>query len=350
MRRVFRGRPEPTSGWKDNIRKNLAMVHRVAVLALDRVVPFDLGIPARVFGAATDADGGPLYEVVTCAIGGGTVRTSADFSIAVDRDERALAEADTVVVATQEPEGALRDDGVLPDDVLAALRAVPEATRIVSICTGSFVLAAAGLLDGRPATTHWMQAERFRRLFPRVTLDPDVLFVDDGRVLTSAGGAAGVDLCLHMIRRDHGSAVANAAARRCVVPPWRDGGQAQFIEQPAPQHATATTAPTREWALERLHQPLALADLAAHGRMSVRTFTRRFRAEVGVSPAQWIIQQRVDRARSLLETSDLPVETIAHEAGFGSAAGLRQHLQAAIGVAPLAYRRTFRGAPADTAA
>ncbi|WP_320670704.1 GlxA family transcriptional regulator [Patulibacter defluvii] len=326
------------------------MVHRVAVLALDRVVPFDLGIPARVFGAARDGDGRPLYAVATCAIGGGSVRTSADFSIAVDHDERLLRRADTVVVATQEPEGALAEDGVLPEPVLAALRAIPERTRVVSICTGSFVLAAAGLLDGRPAATHWMQAERFRRLFPRVTLDPDVLFVDDGRVLTAAGGAAGVDLCLHLIRRDHGAMVANAAARRCVVSPWREGGQAQFVEPPPPRHGDATTAPTREWALGRLRDPLTLAEMAAHARMSVRTFSRRFRAEVGVSPARWIIQRRVDLARSLLETTDLPVETVAHEAGFGSAAGLRQHLQATIGVAPLAYRRTFRGEPAAPAA
>jgi transcriptional regulator GlxA family with amidase domain len=318
------------------------MAHRVAVLALDRVVPFDLGIPARVFGAARGPDGEPLYEVVTCSIGGAPVRTNADFTLVVDRDEAILAEADTVIVATQEPEGRLRDEGVLPDAVAAALAAVPPETRLVTICTGSFVLAAAGLLDGVPATTHWMQAERFRRLFPRVDLRPDVLFVDNGRTLTSAGGAAGVDLCLHIVRSDHGSEIANAAARRCVVPPWRDGGQAQFIEHPVPAFSTASTAPTREWALGRLHTPLTLAQLAAHAQMSVRTFTRRFRAEVGMSPSRWIAQQRVDRARGLLETSDLPVETIAREAGFASAALLRLHLHAAIGVSPQAYRRTFQ--------
>ncbi|MDQ3723405.1 MAG: AraC family transcriptional regulator, partial [Actinomycetota bacterium] len=206
--------------------------HRVAVLALDRVIPFDLGIPARVLGAARGGDGEPLYEVITCSIGGAPVRTSADFTIVVERDERALVEAGTVVIATQEPTGRLRDEGVLETEVATALAGVPAATRLVSICTGSFILAAAGLLDGSPATTHWAQAERFVRLFPGVELRPDVLFVDSGRVLTSAGGAAGVDLCLHMIRCDHGAEVANAAARRCVVPPWRDGGQAQFIERP----------------------------------------------------------------------------------------------------------------------
>lgn len=317
------------------------MAHRVAVLALDRVVPFDLGIAARVFNAARDAHGNALYEVVTCSISGAPVETNADFTIAVKHDERALVQADTVVVATQEPEGSLRDEGVLPADVAAALLAVPDSTRLVSICTGSFVLAALGLLDSLPATTHWMQAERFRRLFPAVELRPDVLFVDNGRVLTSAGGAAGVDLCLHIVRRDHGAEIANSAARRCVVPPWRDGGQAQFIEHPLPAVSVATTGPTREWALGRLRTPLTLDDLAEHARMSVRTFTRRFRAEVGMSPNQWVTQQRVDRARSLLEMSDLPIESVAHEAGFGSASLLRQHMRAAIGVSPRAYRRTF---------
>lgn len=316
------------------------------MLALDRVVPFDLGIPARVLGAARDAGGARLYDVVTCSLGGAPVRTSADYAIVVDRDERALTEADTVVIATQEPTGRLRDEGVLDADIAAALAGVRAQTRLVSICTGSFILAAAGLLDGAPATTHWMQAPRFAALFPRVELRPDVLFVDGGRVLTSAGGAAGVDLCLHIIRRDHGAEVANAAARRCVVPPWRDGGQAQFIERPLPAVSAATTGPTRDWALGRLRDALALEDLAAHAGMSVRTFTRRFRAEVGMSPNRWVTQQRVDRARGLLETSDLPVESVAYESGFGSAALLRQHLRAAIGVSPQAYRRTFR-APAQ---
>jgi transcriptional regulator GlxA family with amidase domain len=317
------------------------MGHRVAVLALDRVVPFDLGIPARVFGAARDGDGAPLYDVITCALGGGTVRTNADFSVTVDHDERALLQADTVVVATQEPRGRLRDIGELDPKVSAALASAPRDTRVMSICTGSFVLAAAGLLEGQPATTHWAHAENFARLFPTVEFRPDVLFVDNGRVLTSAGGAAGVDLCLHVIRRDHGTNVANAAARSCVLPPWRDGGQAQFIEQPLPVVWTATTGPTREWAAGRLREPLPLERLADHARMSVRTFTRRFRSEVGMSPSQWIIQQRVDRARTLLETSDLPIESIAYEAGFASASLLRQHMRAVLGVAPQAYRRTF---------
>ncbi len=325
------------------MRNNQAM-HKIGVLALDGVIPFDLGIPARVFGAARDAAGASLYAVTTCSLTGGAVRTSGDYAIVVDHDADALAAADTVVIATQQPRGRLYEEGVPDEELAAAFAGIPKVTRILSICTGSYVLAAVGLLDGRSATTHWRYAEHFQRLFPRVRVDPSVLFIDEGRILTSAGAAAGIDLCLHVIRRDHGSEIANAAARICVVPPWRDGGQAQFIEHPLPEVAGATTAPTREWALARLREPLTMTELARHAQMSVRTFTRRFRAEVGTSPNRWISQQRVEYARRLLETSDLPVENIAHEAGFGSAAALRQHFQTAVAVSPTAYRRTFRTA------
>jgi transcriptional regulator GlxA family with amidase domain len=203
------------------------------------------------------------------------------------------------------------------------------------------VLAAAGLLDGRPATTHWRHADRFRSLFPRVRLNPDVLFVDDGDVLTSAGVTAGIDLCLHVVRRDHGSETANRVARRCVVPAWRDGGQSQFIERPLPAVNEATTGPTRAWALERLDDPLDLRTLAGHARMSVRTFTRRFRDETGMSPNRWLTRQRVERARHLLEATDLPIDRVARDAGFGTATAMRQHLHAVVGVPPSAYRRTF---------
>jgi transcriptional regulator GlxA family with amidase domain len=226
---------------------------------------------------------------------------------------------------------------------VAALSSIQPGTRIVSICTASYALAACGFLDGRPATTHWQEADAFQQQFPAVKVDPDVLFVDDGDVLTSAGVASGVDLCLHLVRRDHGSEVANRAARRCVVPPWRDGGQAQYIEHPVPAATATGTAATRAWALEHLGEPLCLAQLAGHARMSVRTFTRRFRDEVGLTPGQWLIGQRLDRARYLLESSDLPVEQVARLAGFGTAVSLRQHLRAAIGVPPADYRRTFRG-------
>lgn len=325
-------------------------MHRIGVLALDGVIPFDLGIPARVFGAARDDAGAPLYEVFTCSIGARPVRTSEDVTLLVDRDETALGSADTVVIATQKLRGSLATEGVLPAEVAEALGHVRGDARIVSICTGSFVLAAAGLLDGRAATTHWMETARFQRLFPKVRVDPDVLFVDDGRVLTSAGAASGIDLCLHIIRSDHGSEITNAAARRCVVPPYREGGQAQFVEQPVPEMVDATTSATRAWALERLNRPLTLTELAANAHMSVRTFTRRFRAEAGMSPGRWITQQRVERARRLLESSDMPVETVAHEAGFGSAASLRRHLHEAIGVSPKAYRRTFFASDAELAA
>jgi len=213
---------------------------------------------------------------------------------------------------------------------------------LVSICTGAFALAHIGKLDGRPATTHWAYVDRFQARFPDVKLNPDVLFVDDGDVLTSAGVGAGIDLCLHIVRGDHGAEVANRAARRCVVPPWRDGGQAQYIERPIPSATGSGTAPTRAWALDRLADPVTLEELAEHARMSVRTFTRRFREETGMSPRQWLLRQRIAHAQLLLESTDLGVETVARRSGLGSATALRQHLQSAIGVAPTTYRRTFR--------
>jgi transcriptional regulator GlxA family with amidase domain len=317
-------------------------VHRVVVLALDGVIPFELSLAARLFGTATDPDGRPLYEVVTCSLDGGPVRTAADFSITVGRDASALAEADTVVIPPAEDFAEITGRDALPDQVAGALARLRPDARIVGICLATFPLAAAGLLDGRAAATHWCHSARFRRLYPQVELAPDVLFVDTGRVLTSAGAAAGIDLILHVIRKDHGSAVANQVARRCVVPPQREGGQAQYVERLVPQDSENGTSATRAWALDRLHEPLQLADLARHADMSRRTFTRRFRAEVGLSPGQWLNQQRVDLARQLLESSDLPVSRVAERAGFGTDAALRQNLHAAIGVSPGAYRRTFR--------
>ncbi|TVL91202.1 GlxA family transcriptional regulator [Streptomyces sp. SAJ15] len=308
-------------------------MHRVVVLALDGFYPFELGIPQRVFGSA---DG--RYEVLTCTVDGRPVRSDSDFTLSVEQGAEVLRTADTVVVP---PCSMSLISAELPAAVADALAQIRPGTRLVSICTGAFVLAAAGLLDGRPATTHWALADTFRRMFPRVALDPKVLFVDDGDVLTSAGAASGVDVCLHLIREDHGSEVANSVARRCVVPPWRDGGQAQYIEQPVPEPSATGTAATREWALARLDQPLSLADLAGHARMSVRTFARRFQEETGTSPGRWLIGQRLHRARRLLESTDLSVDRIAGEVGFATAASLRHHLQASIGVSPAAYRRTF---------
>jgi transcriptional regulator GlxA family with amidase domain len=316
-------------------------MHRVVVLALEGVIPFELGMPSRIFGGAVGPGGEPLYEVITCTLDGGPVNTDAGFAITVGHDATALVTADTLVIPPSHALGEIQDHGRLPAPLATALARVRPGTRIVSICTGSYVLAAAGLLDGRPATTHWREAAHFQRTFPQVAVDEDVLFVDSGDILTSAGAAAGVDVCLHLVRRDHGSAVANQVARRCVVPPWRDGGQAQYIEQPVPEPSTATTVPTRAWALERLHRPLSLAELAGHARMSVRTFTRRFRAEVGLTPGNWLTAQRVELARQLLETSDLSIDHVADRAGFGSANSLRQHLRSALGTSPAAYRRTF---------
>ncbi|MCX5329520.1 MULTISPECIES: GlxA family transcriptional regulator [unclassified Streptomyces] len=316
--------------------RDMQRVERVVVLALEGVYPFELGIPSRIFSAA---DG--RYEVLTCTVDGRPVRSNADFTIAVDHGPEVLATADTVVIA---PVSAERVTAELSDEVSSALALIPSDARIVSICTGAFVLAAAGLLDGRRATTHWQLADRFREMFPHIALDPDVLFVDDGRILTSAGAASGVDVCLHVVRTDHGSELANYVARCCVIPPFREGGQAQYIEQPVPELGATSTAATREWALGHLDEPLTLSDLAAHARMSLRTFARRFHDEVGLSPGRWLIQQRVARARHLLESSDLPVDQIAGQVGFATGASLRQHLHAAIGVSPQAYRRTFQTA------
>ncbi|MGW2254113.1 GlxA family transcriptional regulator [Kitasatospora sp. NPDC001660] len=317
-------------------------MHHVGVLALDGVHPFELGIPARIFGAARDETGAPLYTVATCSLDGGPVRTDADYDLAVVHDAGLLATVDTVVIPPSAGLGPIREEGRLPDGLRAALDAVRPGTRIVAICTATYVLAAAGLLDHRPATTHWRDADRLQRMFTTTRIDPDVLFVDDGDVLTSAGVAAGIDLCLHLVRRDHGSRIANEVARSCIVPPWRDGGQAQYVRRPVPAASAAGTAATQAWAMDRLAEPLTVAGLASHAHMSVRTFSRHFREETGTTPVQWLTRQRVDLARHFLETTDWPVDLVARRAGLGTGASLRRHLHAAIGVGPHAYRRTFR--------
>lgn len=309
--------------------------HRVVVLAPDGVYPFDLGIPARVLGAANG-----LYEVVTCSADGHPVRTNSDFSIAVEHGPEALRDADTVIVPGF-------DSLVIAPDALAkaaaALAFLSPATRLVSICTGAFVLAAAGLLDGRPATTHWAAVDVFRSWYPAVDLNPDVLFVDEGDIVTSAGAASGIDVCLQLIRTDHGSELANHAARMCVAPPWRDGGQAQYIERPVSVDMWRGTGQTRDWARAHLHETLTLARLADHAHMSARTLSRRFEEEIGMSPGRWVTLQRIDRARELLEQTDLSVEEVARKVGFVGSTSLREHFQAALGVSPAGYRRTFRG-------
>jgi transcriptional regulator GlxA family with amidase domain len=292
-------------------------MHHVTVLALADVVAFDLSTPAQVFGNEPGR-----YAFTACGVRAGSVPSTTGFAIDVPRGLDAVAEADTVLRAAHE-----------------------RGARVASICTGAFVLAQAGLLDGRRATTHWAHAERLARHYPAVTVDPGVLYVDEGDVLTSAGVAAGIDLCLHLVRRDHGAEVANAVARRIVVAPHRDGGQAQFVEAPLPPAGNRGLEATRAWAAHRLREPLTVAAMARHAACSERTFARRFRAETGTTPLQWLLGQRVLHARRLLEATDLPVEHVADEAGFGTAASLRSHFRRATATTPLAYRRTFRGSP-----
>ncbi len=333
-----------------------ARPHRVAVVALDGVVTFDLAVPTAVFGGAASGGPGalgvapprpPLYDVRVCAPAAAhdarRVRTADGFALDAPHGLRALAWADTVVVP-----GLMSLAPDVPAAVVAALRAAhARGARVVSICTGAFVLAAAGLLDGRRATTHWAAAARLAEAYPRVAVDPAVLYVDDGAVCTSAGVAAGIDLCLHLVRRDYGTEAANAIARGMVVAPHRSGGQAQFAEAPVPVVADGSLEGTRRWALAHLAEPLTIDALARHAAVSRRTFARRFAAETGTTPLQWLLAQRVLLARRLLETTDEPVARVAALAGFGDALGLRQHFGRATGTTPLAYRRTFRGrAPA----
>jgi transcriptional regulator GlxA family with amidase domain len=318
-------------------------VHRIAVLLLAPVVGFDATIAPLMFSTASDADGNPLYDVVTCALSREPVAVTTGFSVVAEAGPEALATADTVVIpGTRYP--SARVDGTLTPDVAAALALIRPGTRLVSICTGAFVLAAAGLLDGRPATTHWRFAGDLRRLHPRVRVDENVLFVDDGDILSSAGLAAGIDLCLHIIRSDHGAQVANAVARYCVVPPWREGGQAQFIDRqvPAPDHFS--TAATREWALRHLDEELTVERLARHAKMSARTFNRRFREDTGQAPGTWIRNRRIDFARELLESRDHSVDEVARLSGLGSGGNLRHHLRRGVGMSPSSYRKVYQGA------
>jgi transcriptional regulator GlxA family with amidase domain len=312
--------------------------HRMIAVVLDDVTLLDLAAPAHLFGDLGEG----RYDFRLAAPEPGPVNTSSGFAVEVGSDLTALAEADTVVVPGYEPPDEPPDE-----PVLAALRdAAGRGARMISICTGAFALGHAGLLDGLRATTHWADVEAFEACFPDVEVLPDVLFVDEGQVLTSAGVAAGLDLCLHVLRRDHGADVATAMARNTVIAPHRDGGQAQFIDLPVPQPAeqSADLAATRAWALEHLGDDLAVDALAAHAMVSPRTFARRFRAETGTTPHRWILDQRIHRARRLLEISDMPIEQLAAECGFGSAASLRIHFRERTGTSPTAYRRTFAAA------
>lgn len=325
-------------------------MHRVVALCLEGVVAFDLAIPAQAFSLAhptltTPGVGEsrmrePLYEFSSCSIGGAEVRTTTGFSLRPDAGLGALERADTVVVPAY-----LDVFSPPPAEATAALKAAAaRGARLLSVCTGAFALAHAGLLDGRRAATHWAFAEELASRFPAIEVDPAALYVDEGQVMTSAGLSAGIDLCLHVIREDCGAAVGERVARHMVAAPHRDGGQAQFIERPRPEAAAGAVGslePTRRWAAERLEEPLDVAAMAHHAGVSPRTFARRFRDETGTTPLQWLLAQRVLEARRLLEETDLPVDAVAWRSGFGTAASLRDHFRRATATTPTAYRRSF---------
>jgi transcriptional regulator GlxA family with amidase domain len=312
--------------------------HRVAVLVVPSVVPFDLGVACQVFGYPRPDLGELRYRLTLCAPKRGRVITSTGFTINVPSGLEALRRADTIVVpGIDDLETPLSKAAC---DALA--KAHERGARVLSICTGAFVLATAGLLDGRRATTHWIDAPLLASRFPRVDVDPDVLYVDEGSVLTSAGIAAGIDLCLHVVRCDYGAAVANAVARRLVFAPHRSGDQAQFVQQPVTQDTEKELEKTRSWATARLSEQLTVNAMAAHARMSRRTFARRFAAETGLPPLQWVLRQRIAAAQQLLEQSPHSIERIASECGFGSPVSLRVHFRRVLRTSPVGYRNAFR--------
>ncbi|GAB3982675.1 helix-turn-helix domain-containing protein [Actinoallomurus acanthiterrae] len=310
----------------------------VAVLAYEGMSPFETGIVTEVFGLPRPELDVPWYRLTVCAerpgpvpiVGGATVHTEHGLDV--------FAAAETVIVP-----GVSDVRGECSPELVAALRrAHDRGARIVSICSGAFALAAAGLLDHRPATTHWQYADLLRRRFPLVRVDPDVLYIDDGDVLTSAGSAAGLDLCVHLVRRDHGPSVANAVARRLVVPPHRDGGQAQFIEAPVPRDAgDDRIAQAMTWAMANLREEITVDVLARRAHMSARTFLRHFARCTGTSPTRWLIDQRVQASLPLLEKTTAPVDEIARTVGFASPVTYRSHFVRAMRTSPSAYRRAF---------
>jgi len=305
--------------------------NKLAVLALDGVVTFDLGVPLLVFGSLPN-----YYRVTLCAAELGPLPTADGFSLNVDRGLDELAQADTLVVPGYDL------DRPVPEATLLALRRAHEAgVRMVSICSGVFVLAEAGLLDGLTVTTHWRTADRLARRYPDVTVNPDVLYLDHGQVLTSAGASAGLDLCLHVVRMDYGAGTANAAARFAVAAPHRTGGQSQYIKRSIPQASGQSLARTREWALRHLGEALPVRRMARHAALSERTFARRFVEEAGVSPTQWLLTARIDLAKQLLESGSHSLDEVARRVGLGTAANLRARFRKATGTSPTAYRRTF---------
>lgn len=314
-------------------------MHTVAVLALPDTIAFDLATPIEVLGRARTLDGRPAYRVQIC--GSEPVLDAGPLRLTVDHGLDALAHADTIVVPGRNDPAA-----PVPAAALEALRTAAAAgTRIVSICVGAFTLAATGLLDGRQATTHWAAADRFRSAFPAVDLNPDVLYIDTGQFVTSAGATAGVDMCLHLVRRDHGAAVAADASRLAVAPLHRDGGQAQYIVRPHTRITEVSLDAVLEWVEAHSHEDLTLAVLAARAGLSARTLNRRFHQQTGQTPMQWVAAVRIRRAQELLQTTDLGVDRIANLVGFASSAHFRTQFKRLSGVAPQAYRTTFSTRP-----
>ncbi|MEJ2890508.1 GlxA family transcriptional regulator [Actinomycetospora aeridis] len=316
--------------------------HRIAVLVRDGVLAMELGVVHRVFGEACDAEGRPFYDVTTCALEAGSVRTDGDFFLEVEHGPELLSKVSTVIVASTDHDAVSVSDAE-QSAMTAALRRVRPGTRLASICTAAFLLAAAGLLDGRDATTHWARVAAFRERFPTVRVRPEVLYTEDGNILTSAGVASVADMCLHMVRSDHGAAVGGVVSRRVVMPPHRQAGEAQLTARPVAEDGVAGTARARSWALEHLDEPLSLRDLAEREGISTRTLSRRFREETGTSPTQWLLARRLERARELLETTELGVDMVAARCGFGSSAAMRLHMRAVMQVSPSVYRRNFHG-------
>ncbi|MFD4907772.1 GlxA family transcriptional regulator [Kitasatospora purpeofusca] len=312
--------------------------HRVVALLLPPQDTFPLACASEVFG-----DHGPVvpahYAFGVCTEHPGPVRTRAGYDLLVTAGLDALEEADTVLVpGWQQPAGTEVPSAVVD----AVARAHRRGARVVGLCSGAFVLAAAGLLDGRRAATHWARAAELAARFPRVRVDPGVLYVDHGDVATSAGAAAGADLCLHLVREDHGAAHALRIARQMVMPPHREGCQLQYAELPAPAPAADSLAPLLEWLHGRLDRPVSVAEMAVRSQVSARTLTRRFTEQLGISPGRWLLDRRIAATRALLEETDLPVETIAHRVGLSSAVNLRRRFHEALRTTPAAYRRAFR--------
>lgn len=308
----------------------------VAVLLPPQPTPFEYGVLCEVFGIDRTDDGVPAFDFRVCAQRAGEpMPTTNGLSILSPFGYADAVGADVVAVTATRA----RD---FPPELLAAVRrARADGATLLSLCSGAFVLAAAGVLDGRRATSHWFHAEQLRAAYPQVTVDSDVLFVDEGDIVTSAGTAAGIDACLHLVRRELGAQVATRIARRMVVPPQRDGGQRQFVDTPIPQCAAESLAPLLAWMTEHLQDDLPVRELARRTAMSERTFARRFVAETGTTPAKWVTRQRLHLARRLLERTELAVESVAARSGFGSAAALRQHFGREVGIPPTEYRRTF---------